>query len=175
MRSLWMSLAVLGVGASPALGQDHPHRPASSAAPERGAIASLSPQEHRDLLAGAGMGLARAAELNGYPGPLHVLELADSLGLTTEQRARIAAIRQAVLARAVALGERIVEAERALSLRFEHGHVDSTALARATGELGRLAGELRYEHLAAHLATRPVLTADQVAAYDRLRGHRREP
>ena len=34
-----------------------------------------------DLRAGRGMGLALAAELNGYPGPAHVLELADKLDL----------------------------------------------------------------------------------------------
>ena len=36
-------------------------------------IRGLSEQEIDDLTNGRGMGLARAAELNGYPGPLHVL------------------------------------------------------------------------------------------------------
>jgi len=31
------------------------------------------------------MGLAKAAELNGYPGPKHVLELAGPLKLTSAQ------------------------------------------------------------------------------------------
>jgi hypothetical protein len=35
------------------------------------------------------MGLALAAELNGYPGPIHVLQLSDKLGLTPEQKARV--------------------------------------------------------------------------------------
>jgi hypothetical protein len=31
------------------------------------------------------MGLALAAELNGYPGPIHVLELGDQLNLSSVQ------------------------------------------------------------------------------------------
>ena len=52
-------------------------------------IKALSDQQVADLKAGRGMGLALAAELNGYPGPAHVLELSDKLGLTVEQRARV--------------------------------------------------------------------------------------
>src|SRR6266571_4214131 len=54
---------------------------------EQRAIKALSDQEIRDLLEARGMGLAKAAELNSYPGPLHVLELADELGLSDAQRA----------------------------------------------------------------------------------------
>ena len=50
-------------------------------------IKALSEQQIADLGAGRGMGLALAAELNGYPGPSHVLELADKLELSAEQRA----------------------------------------------------------------------------------------
>ena len=47
--------------------------PSPYAGEERREIKSLSPQEIGDYLAGKGMGLAKAAELNGYPGPAHVL------------------------------------------------------------------------------------------------------
>jgi hypothetical protein len=50
-------------------------------------IKALSKQQVVDLKAGRGMGLALAAELNGYPGPIHVLS--DKLGLTPEQKARV--------------------------------------------------------------------------------------
>jgi hypothetical protein len=52
-------------------------------------IKALSDQQIADLRAGRGMGLALAAELNGYPGPSHVLELADQLGLSPEQRSKV--------------------------------------------------------------------------------------
>ena len=51
-------------------------------------IKALSEQQIADLKAGRGMGLALPAELNGYPGPAHVLELSDQLGLSTEQGSR---------------------------------------------------------------------------------------
>ena len=42
-------------------------------------IKSLSEQQVADLKAGRGMGMALAAELNGYPGPAHVLRMSRSL------------------------------------------------------------------------------------------------
>ena len=48
-------------------------------------IKALSVEDTADLLAGRGMGAARAAELNHYPGPAHVLELREQLGLSAEQ------------------------------------------------------------------------------------------
>src|SRR5262247_2896123 len=41
-------------------------------------VRGLTEQEIADLRAGVGMGLARAAELNSYPGPRHVLEAVDA-------------------------------------------------------------------------------------------------
>ena len=55
-------------------------------------IKALSEQQISDLDTGRGMGLALAAELNGYPGPSHVLELADKLELSAEQRATMRAL-----------------------------------------------------------------------------------
>ena len=171
MRATVLPLAFLLIPLISVVAQEHQHQPSPYAAQEPSGIASLSAGEVRDLENGAGMALARAAELNHHPGPLHVLELADSLGLTAEQRERTTAIREAMLERAVELGRRIVEAERHLSDRFAHGHVDSASVAAATEAIGRLYGELRYVHLAAHLAMKQVLTPVQVAAYDRLRGY----
>src|SRR5262249_52971946 len=50
-------------------------------------IKALSPQEVDDLINARGMALAKPAELNGYPGPLHAVELKDQLGLTAAQLA----------------------------------------------------------------------------------------
>jgi hypothetical protein len=120
------------------------------------------------------MGLARAAELNHYPGPKHVLELSDSLGLSAQQRNEVMAIRETMLAQAVELGARIIEAERSLGLRFRHGHIDAAAVREATVDIGSLQAELRYAHLSAHLLTRAALTAPQIETYDRLRGYGRK-
>lgn len=160
----------LTISSGPLVAQtDHHHSPYADQ-PSSG-IASLSVQELEDLESGAGMGFARAAELNHYPGPRHVLELADSLGLTAEQRTRVTGIFDAMLSRAQELGAQIIEAERQLSRRFEHGHVDSATVKSATAAIGALTAELRAVHLNAHLVVKALLTPDQVVAYDRLRGY----
>ncbi|HVS02445.1 MAG TPA: periplasmic heavy metal sensor, partial [Thermoanaerobaculia bacterium] len=125
----------------------------------------------RQLENGEGMGLARAAELNSYPGPRHVLELAGELALSVEQRARVEAIHDRMLAAAQRLGAAIIDKERHLDRRFAHHHLDEAALRQLTAAIGALYGELRFAHLRAHLETVEVLHPEQVAADDRLRGY----
>ena len=48
-------------------------------------IKALSAQEQADLLAGRGIGMARASKLNHHPGPAYVLSLRERLGLSPEQ------------------------------------------------------------------------------------------
>lgn len=60
------------------------HGQAPYAGLQQRSVKALSDQQIGDLRAGRGMGLALAAELNGYPGPLHVLEFAEKLGLTAQ-------------------------------------------------------------------------------------------
>ncbi len=134
-------------------------------------IKALSAEEMRDLAEGRGMGLAKAAELNGYPGPLHVLELATPLKLTAEQRAATEAIYQRMLADARRLGDAILKAEQELDRRFAHRHIDATSLAAATQSVAALQGQLRAVHLAAHLEQTVMLTPDQVAEYRKRRGY----
>ncbi len=150
------------------LGGDHHSQYANQ---EPSGVSSLSRQELDDLLAGAGMGFARPAELNHYPGPKHVLELAAELELTAEQRTAVEAVRGAMLASARELGEKIVELERHLDRRFAHRHIDEASLRAATAEIAELYGQLRFAHLRAHLETRELLTDSQIADYDRLRGY----
>src|SRR5437660_8528653 len=81
---------------------------------ETRAVKALSDQQIADLRAGRGMGLALAAELNGYPGPLHLLEVADSLMLSDSLRTTVQELYGAMKAEAVPLGERLIEQETAL-------------------------------------------------------------
>lgn len=171
LRLLLLALVI----ATPVAAQHDGHggHPAPSPyADEAGrALKALSADEIDGLLAGRGMGLARAAELNGYPGPLHVLELADSLALSRQQRAEVERIHAAMQAEARALGAEVVEVERHLDALFAGGRATDEAVDRVTGHLGALRGRLRASHLRAHVATRGVLTAEQTAAYGRLRGY----
>ncbi|HET7291537.1 MAG TPA: Spy/CpxP family protein refolding chaperone [Vicinamibacteria bacterium] len=131
---------------------------------------SLTPEEVAGYLAGRGMGLARPAELNHHPGPRHVLDLAKELSLTDRQASATQAIYERMLASALPLGAKYVEAEQRLAAAFQRGGVEGPALSALVQEAARLRGELRFVHLAAHAELRPVLTSDQVARYDALRG-----
>ncbi len=79
---------------------------------EQRAIKALSEEEIKDLLEARGMGLAKAAELNSYPGPLHVLQLAAELGLSDAQRKATDSLYASMRQRALSIGRQIVEAER---------------------------------------------------------------
>lgn len=139
------------------------------------AIKALSAKEIDDLAAGRGMGLARAAELNGYPGPLHVLELAGKLNLTQEQRMATQALFDAMNADAKRLGGAVLEAERDLDRSFAAGSIDESVLHGKLDALAALQGELRFVHLRAHLAQAALLTVDQRKRYDMLRGYADAP
>ena len=132
---------------------------------------SLSSDETEGLLMGRGMGMAKAAELNGYPGPMHVLELEDALALTPEQRSEAERLMREVKAEARGLGEQIVAHERALDEAFAQGRATPALVDAATAEVGALRGRLRAAHLKAHLAMRAALTAEQSARYSALRGY----
>jgi Spy/CpxP family protein refolding chaperone len=134
-------------------------------------VKALSDQQIADLKAGRGMGLALAAELNGYPGPLHVLELATPLGLSEDQRAKVAVLFDAMKQEAVALGERLIAAETALDRQFADKTITSSGLVDATRDIASLQGELRLAHLKYHLATLELLTPEQAARYSTLRGY----
>lgn len=135
------------------------------------AIKSLSEDEVSGLLEGEGMGYALAAELHGWPGPRHVLDLADSLALTGDQAARIGEIHDRMKTRARSLGARMVDAERELDTAFATASPPLPGLEEKVAEIARLEGELRATHLRAHVETRGVMSAAQVARYAALRGY----
>ena len=135
------------------------------------AIKSLSDQQIADLNAGRGMGLALAAELNGYPGPMHAIELADKLGLSADQVAKLKGLFDAMKAEAIPLGAALIEQERALNGEFAERTVTPASLEAATQTIGATQAALRAAHLKHHLATVAILSADQVKRYNELRGY----
>jgi Spy/CpxP family protein refolding chaperone len=168
--SFLVLLLALGVVAS-VLGAQEQQQPASYAGEERREIKSLSTEEIEQLLQGHGMGLAKAAELNHYPGPRHVLDLGVKLELTPEQSAATQAAFERMREEAMRLGRQIVERERALDAMFAKGDIDAGKLRAATSEIARLQGDLRAAHLAAHLEMRRILSPAQIKKYDELRGY----
>lgn len=134
-------------------------------------IKALSPQQVGDLQAGRGMGLALAAELNGYPGPSHVLELADKLGLSAEQRAGVQQLFDAMKREALPVGAQLLAQETELDRQFAARVVTPESLKVVTAAIATTQGALRETHLKYHLSTVAVLTESQRQRYSQLRGY----
>jgi hypothetical protein len=172
-RILLLFALLIPVAAS---AQSHGHAPVSPYAGQQGrAIKSLSDDDVAELRRGGGWGLAKAAELNGYPGPAHVLENADALGLDDAQRAAVRAIFAKMQEDAVAEGARLLALEEALEAEFAGRTVTPGSLDRRVGAIAESLGRLRRIHLAAHLSTPAAMTPAQVARYNALRGYVPDP
>lgn len=155
--------------ATPALAQHTGHSPYSGQ--QQRAIKALSDKEVKDLLDGAGMGFAKAAELNSYPGPMHALEHAAALELSPAQREDLGALMKRHKAEARALGARVVELERELDALFATKAASLASLDRVLGLLGEASARLRGSHLRTHVETTAMLTPSQVDRYVAVRGY----
>ena len=141
-------------------------------------IKALSDQQVADLRAGRGMGLALAAELNGYPGPSHLLELSDRLGLTSDQHSALKEMFDAMKAETIPIGENLIVQEQRLDRLFAEKTVSAEQLKDATKDIGETQARLRNAHLSYHLQARAILQPDQILRYAELRGYgaeRQEP
>jgi hypothetical protein len=134
-------------------------------------IKAISEQQLADLKAGRGMGLALAAELNGYPGPAHVLELADKLELSADQRINVQRLFDQMRAEALPLGSKLIEQEAELDRQFAGHTVTSESLKVSTAAVALTQGALRETHLKYHLSTAAILTQNQMQRYAELRGY----
>jgi Spy/CpxP family protein refolding chaperone len=134
-------------------------------------IKSLSPQEVSNYLAGKGMGLAKAAELNGYPGPAHVLELAEPLELNAEQRRQTEALFSAMQTNAIAAGEAFVAEERTLDQMFASKNISPITLQATLNRIAEQQARVRLSHLEIHLAQAKILSPQQLVRYIELRGY----
>ena len=134
-------------------------------------IKALSLEQIEGYEAGQGMSLALAAELNGYPGPKHVLELQAELDLTQAQLQDTEAIFNEMQQSASDLGHQIVDGEHELDRLFASHTIDAESLAAHIGQIAQLQGRLRTVHLQAHLEMMEVLSQNQISRYIELRGY----
>ncbi|MGB7622731.1 MAG: hypothetical protein WBN92_10320, partial [Terriglobia bacterium] len=132
-------------------------------------VKTLAQEQLQSLLGGEGMGMAKAAELNHYPGPRHVLDLASALQLSKDQIAQSQVIYDEMHQKAVALGEQIIQHERVLDHLFEVQDVSPDRVRTLVAEIAVLQGQLRSVHLLAHVAEKQVLSPEQVERYVELR------
>lgn len=134
-------------------------------------IKTLSAEDVEQLRAGHGWGLSLVAELNGVPGPRHVLDMKHELELDVQQVERIEAIYEQMKDEAIPLGTELIRLERELDEAFAHGTIGDAELRRLVAAIGNVRQELRYVHLSAHLKTPGVLSQQQIDTYSRLRGY----
>jgi hypothetical protein len=134
-------------------------------------IKALSEQQIADLRTGRGVGLALAAELNGYPGPSHLLELADKIGLSDAQRNSARSMFEVKKAETIPIGERLIAQEAALDKLFVDHAITPEKLNAATAEIGVTQAKLRAAHLKYHLSTVAMLEPSQIRQYSALRGY----
>ena len=134
-------------------------------------VRGLSSEEVDNLLNGNGAGYARMAELNGYPGLRHVLDLSSQLNLSAQQEKEIQVAFNLMQSQAQNIGKTIVSKEQELGESFASGKITNVELEKRTEELAKLYGELRKIHLQAHLQINPLLSAEQIQKYNQIRGY----
>jgi Spy/CpxP family protein refolding chaperone len=145
----------------------HMSSEASPQSPEARHHAFLE-EEHQAIERGEGFGMAFAAELNGYPGPRHILDLQNELKLTRDQAAAVQKLFDEMKQQALARGKEVLQAEGELERMFRANRPEAE-LREQTLRVASLRGELRWVHLRAHLAAAGLLTKEQIAAYSQLR------
>jgi Spy/CpxP family protein refolding chaperone len=134
-------------------------------------VKTLSTERQEGLKHGRGLGYALAAEMNGMPGPLHVLELAEPLGLDGDQKSRAQSVFNKMQKDAIAAGQALIAAEAHLDRLFQLRQVTPDRVEAQTAVAAAQEARLRAIHLNAHLAMMDILTPEQVESYGRLRGY----
>lgn len=179
MTKLLISLSFFAAAAASAQHDTHSpsHSPQSTASGYAGEeareIKALSAQEQRAWLEGQGIGLAKAAELNSYPGPMHVLENANELKLSEAQKKGAQELMRRHKDEVRAMGLELVSAERRLDEVFKSRRATSVEVSGLTQQIGHLQARIRASHLITHIEQTAMLRPEQVAAYDKVRGYRR--
>ena len=138
---------------------------------EKREIKSLSEDDIEELKNGKGWGLAKAAELNGMPGPVHLLEMKDEIDLSAKQVRAIEDLYKKMKQEAIPLGHELIELERELNNHFANRTITYELLGILLESVMQVQKKLRYVHLSTHLKTPNILTPEQIALYNKLRGY----
>lgn len=164
-------MAVLLMGFAAQANESHDSHQSKYVGQEKRAVKSLSPADMAELRRGGGWGMAKAAELNGVPGPAHLLELKDKIPLDREQISAVTKIFQGMKSQAIKQGEKLIELEQKLESHFRNRTIDDKILRASLAAISKVRKELRYIHLATHLKTPRILSEDQIKKYNGLRGY----
>ena len=121
-------------------------------------LSALSKEDLKGLRRGHGTpfgDMAKAAELNGFPGPRHVLDLKRN-GLTSKQVSEIEEIYRKMNLLYIKVGAELV-AKAFMDREFKEKRVNSKSLKKMIQSSAVKYSELRYIQLVAHLETAKIL------------------
>jgi hypothetical protein len=149
---------------------DHSHK-SKYAGEEKREIKSLSETDIEELKNGKGWGLAKAAELNGVPGPVHLLEMKEEIDLSAKQIRAIEDIYKKMKQEAIPLGLELIELEMELNNHFANRTITDELLRQILQRIAQAHRQLRYVHLSTHLKTPDILKSKQITLYNKLRGY----
>ncbi len=166
MLILCFLLAANSVNAS-----DKPHHASPYAGEQQRQIKSLSPDDIHEIARGGGWGFAKPAELNGVPGPAHVLELQDKLSLNSDQVIAVEMLHKAMLLQAIPLGKQYIDGEKTLNQMFASKQYNHGDILLQIKKIENIRAQLRYAHLSKHLETAEILSSKQISLYNKLRGY----
>ncbi len=138
---------------------------------EKREIKSLSETDIKELKNGKGWGLAKAAELNGVPGPVHLLEMKEEIDLSATQIRAIEDIYKKMKQEAIPLGLELIELEMELNNHFANRTITDELLRQILQRITQVHNQLRYVHLSTHLKTPDILKSEQITLYNKLRGY----
>lgn len=171
MRRMLIVLSALIFAGSAQANEKHLGHNSKYVGQENRILKSLSISDIKELKRGGGWGLAKSAELNGVPGPAHLLELRNEIPLQERQISVITDLYNQMKSEAVEQGEILIALERQLERHFRERTIDDEILRRLLRGIAEARQKLRYIHLATHLKTPLILTQAQIEKYKVLRGY----
>ena len=170
-KGLVLLFVISGIFGLSSCSTSHNNGHSHYAGQEKREIKALSDEDIKNYLEGNGAGFAKSAELNGFPGPKHILENDAKLDLTAEQKQKVTESYNSMKARAMKLGKEIVNREKEFDKLFLRNDIESGVLTKKAREIGSLQGTLRSVHLKAHLEMKKLLSDGQLKKYQELRGY----
>ena len=162
MKNLLLLLAI-GVSYSVAA-----QTPADSTL-KKSPLKTLSYEQYNALVNGEDIyGMSLAGELNHYPSPEKVIKYKRELDLSPIQVSKITAINKEFHRKKLEMGQTIIKNERVLDSIFKYHRLDNGSLIYYTNRYGLYQGELRNTILQACLATRVLLSQQQIDRFEAL-------
>jgi len=132
-------------------------------------VRTLSYEQYNALINGDDIyGMSLPAELNHYPLPDKVLKFKKEVNLSPVQVTKISAVAKELHRKKLEMGMIIINNEKKLDSVFRYSAVDNGALIFYANRYGLYQGEIRNAILQACLATRSLLSQEQVNKFEAL-------